>query len=738
MALISGGALSEQSRFYKLETPLGPDVLLFYRMRAQEELGRLSRFEFDCLSENGSIDPNALLGKSVAASLSLRDDSLRHFSGYVTSFQQHGMHGRFHVYHAIVHPWLWFLTRRADCRIYQHLSVPEIVKDVFSRHDTAAVDDRLTASYPVRKYCVQYRETDFDFVSRLLEEEGIYYYFQYKGMSNVLVLADGYPAHEPYPGHAELPYVTPRSNGRTELDHVSDWAFTRRVQSGRFATTDYDFLKPAVPLQVRAEQPREHEHADYEVFDYPGEYYDKADGETYVQVRRDEVHSEFELADGIANARSIATGALFSLTHHPRADQNREYLITHSEFVLEAEGFESDTQEGASYDCRFTALSAEQQFRPRRRTPRPIVKGLQTAVVTGPAGEEIHTDAHGRVKVHFHWDRYGGLDENSSCWIRSAHAWAGSHFGMIAIPRIGQEVIVEYVEGDPDRPMITGRVYNAAEMPPWELPANKTQTGVLTRSSLGGSAAYANAIRFEDKKGEEQLWLHAEKNQDIEVENDETHWVGHDRTKTIDNDETTHVKHDRTETVDNDETITIHGNRAETVDKNETITIHGARNETVDKDEGITIHGARSETVDKNETIAIHGARSETVDKDEALKIGGSRSESVAKDESVAIQGGRNVSVAKDESLDVDGRRAASIGKDDNLQVGKNWVVDAGDSITIKTGNASITMKKDGTIVLQGKDITIKGSDIAVKGSGKINVKASSDVVIKGSKVGIN
>ncbi|MCB1895764.1 MAG: type VI secretion system tip protein VgrG [Zoogloeaceae bacterium] len=728
--------MPEQSRFYKLESPLGENVLLFYRMRVQEELARLSQFELECLSEDGSIDPDALLGKSVKTSLLLPDDSQRDFSGYVTRFSQQGMHGRFHVYHATVHPWLWFLTRRADCRIYQHMTVPDIVKDVFARHDTATFDDRLTASYPVRKYCVQYRESDFAFVSRLLEEEGIYYYFQYKGMRNVLVLADGYPAHEPYPGYADVPFVAPRSTGRTELDHISEWSFTRQVQPGRFATTDYDFLKPSVPLQVHAEQPREHEHADYEFFDYPGEFYDKADGESYIRARRDEAHSEFELANGVTNARGIATGALFSLSHHPRADQNREYLITRSEHQFQAEGYESDSPSGATYDCRFTALSSDQQFRPKRLTPRPIVEGLQTAVVTGPAGEEIHTDAHGRVKVHFHWDRYGSPDENASCWIRTSHSWAGSRFGMIAIPRIGQEVIVEYVEGDPDRPMITGRVYNAAEMPPWDLPANKTQTGLLTRSSLGGSAANANAIRFEDKKGEEQLWLHAEKNQDIEVENDETHWVGHDRTKTIDNDETTHVKHDRTETVDNNETITIGVDRVEQVGSSETIAIGTDRTERVGNNESVTIGANRTIAVQGSETKTVALQRAHAVGVNESITIGAaqavavglSQSVSIGAEQSVAVGTNLSTSIGADESRAIDGGRSTRVGKDDAVQVGKNLVLDAGDSVTIKTGSASITMKKDGTI-------TIKGKDITVEGSGKINIKASKNVVLKGSKI---
>jgi type VI secretion system secreted protein VgrG len=380
------------------------------------------------------------------------------------------------------------------------------------------------------------------------------------------------------------------------------------------------------------------------------------------------------------------------------------------------------------YANRFQGLPAALPFRPARVTPRPTVKGTQTAIVVGPAGEEIFTDKYGRVKVQFHWDREGKHDAGSSCWVRVATPWAGKNWGMIHIPRIGQEVVIDFLEGDPDQPIVVGSVYNADQMPPWALPANKTQSGILTRSSLGGSPANANAIRFEDKKGEEQLWIHAEKNQDIEVENDETHWVGHDRAKKIDHDEATLVGHDRTEEVGNDETITIHGNRTEEVDKDETITIHANRTEKVDKEEKITIGGGRTENVAKDEKITIGGARTENVSKDEKITIGGGRTENVAKDEKITIGGGRTESVSKDESVTVGGGRTVSVSKDDSLSVGKSLAVTATDAITITVGKASITMKKDGTITINGKDITLTGS-------GEITAKASKNVTMKGKKI---
>ena len=718
-------------RAMEIVTPLGHDVLLFRGMNSKEELSRLSEFEIDVLSEKGDIDANKLLGKNVTVRLELHDDSFRCFNGYVTRFQQVGFHGRYHAYHVSVRPWLWFLTRTADCRIFQEKTVPEIIKQVFSDHTVADIKDELTYTYHKRTYCVQYRETDFDFLSRLMEQEGIYYYFTHADGRHTLVLADAYSAHAPTTGYETLPYIDSERLVRPEQEYVSQWNHVCEIQSGKYEIDDYDFERPSVELAARSKMSREHALSDYEIYDYPGEYLKTADGEQYVDARIDELQSQFEIARGESNARGLASGALLKLTGQTRSDQNREYLILSAAYNLTFNAYETGETQSATCTCQFSALNSKQQFRPRRSTPRPFVQGPQTALVVGPSGDEIYTDKYGRVKVQFHWDRYGKKNENSSCWVRPSHPWAGKNWGMIAIPRIGQEVIVDFLEGDPDQPIITGRVYNAEQMPPWELPANMTQSGVLTRSTKGGAYGTANAIRFEDKKGSEQLWIHAEKNQDIEVENDETHWVGHDRTKTVDHDETTHVKHDRTETVDNNETITVGVNRTESVGNNETITIGNNRSITVGASETATVVLQRTHTVGVNETITVGAAQEITVGAAQAVTIGATQTVNVGASQSISVGANMSEDVGGAQSYSVAKARTASVGENDSLKVGKNLVIDAGDSVTIKTGSASITMKKDGTIQIKGKDITIEGS-------GKINVKASSDVVVKGSKVGIN
>ena len=758
-------------RVMEIDTPLGQDVLLFHKMTAREELGRLSEFQIDLLSDRGDMKLDDILAKNVTVKLELPENKVRFFNGYETRFSQTGIHGRYHLYHATVRPWLWFLTRTSDCRIFQNMTVPDIIQQVFDDHPQLVnVKKELTSTYRTYEYCVQYRETDFNFVSRLMEQEGIYYYFKHAEGQHTLILADSYAAHTSFERFAELPFVTHERAARMEQNSITQWNLSREIQPGRYMMDDYDFKKPSVELQAQTKIDRQHDLADYEMYDYPGEYVTADEGSEYVRTRIEELHSQFEQANGSATARGICNGYLFKLAGHPRSDQNREYLVTSTVHQLEYNEYEALDSTGSNYNCNFTVLNSREPFRSQRITPRPFVQGPQTAVVVGPSGDEIYTDQYGRVKVQFHWDRRGEKNENSSCWMRVSHPWAGKNWGMIAIPRIGQEVIVDFLEGDPDQPIITGRVYNAEQMPPYELPANMTQTGILTRSSKGGSGANANELRFEDKTGSEQVYLHAEKNQDIEVENDETHWVGHDRTKTIDNDETVHVKHNRTETVGNDENINIIQNRTETVGGNESITVIQNRTEIVGGNESVTVNKNRERTVILNEMVrvmltrtrftgvndlvtvigaqevGVGGYRLVAVGAYQDVKIKGFLKEDIGVNREELVGGSRTSTVDKNDNLTVKGGQKADVNKDreakirmnDALIVGQNLNIDARYLVIIETagktsknidkddkmatsttatGSASITMKEDGTIIIKGKDIIIDSS-------GNIRLKA--------------
>ena len=727
-------AVTQKNRKIQVFTSLGEDTLLFYQMHGREGLSEPFEYSVELVSEDRAIDPEKLLGEPLTIRLQLEDGNWRYFHGFVSRFGQWGDLNGLSRYHATVRPWLWFLTRTSNCRIFQNQSVPEIIKQVFQDRGFSDFEERLVGSYVPREYCVQYRETDFNFVSRLMEEEGIYYYFSHGKDKHQLVLADSNNAHDPFPGYDDIPYhVETGPMDRTRKDHIHDWIFAREVQPGAYELTDYDFKKPKANLLVKSILKNSHPHAEYERFDYPGRYTETSAGDNLVRQRIEEHHARFERGEGKCNARGLAAGYRFKLQEFPRQDQNREYLVVSANYhlLLDEYSSRSAASEEKLFDCSFTVQDNKRPYRAPHSTPKPYVRGAQTAVVVGPAGEEIYTDKYGRVKVQFHWDRYGNKDQDSSCWVRVSYPWAGKNWGMISIPRIGHEVVIEFLEGDPDQPLIIGSVYNADMMPPFELPANATQSGVRTRSSKGGSGANCNELRFEDKKGSEQVYLHAEKNQDIEVENDETHSVGHDRIKTIDHDETSHIKHDRTETVDNNETITVGVNRKETVGANETIDIGMNRTETVAQNETITIGLNRTRAVGINEAIAIGAAQEVVVGAARTVSVGLNQATTIGNSYSMDVGNDQSVQVGKNQSSSIGDNRSASVGKDDSLDVGKNLMINAGDSIIIKTGDASITMKKNG-------DITIKGKNITIRGSGKINAKADSNVVIKGSKIGEN
>ena len=488
--------------------------------------------------------------------------------------------------------------------------MPDILKQVFRDRGFSDFDDRLKGEYRVWEYCVQYRETDFNFVSRLMEQEGIYYFFEHGKNSHTLVLADSYSAHASVPDYEKLPYYPLAAGQRRERDHLFDWSISQQVQPGKFAITDYDFKSPKANLLAEDKTARDHALSGFEIYDYPGEYVAQAEGKQYVQVRNEEMHAQYEMARAAGDARGLVAGALFKLDNHPRDDQNREYLIVSATYQLESDEY---TPGGASaaepFRIELSAMDAKTTFRPRRMTPKPMVQGPQTAVVVGKSGEEIWCDEFGRVKVKFHWDRYAAGDETSSCWVRVAQVWAGAKWGSMHIPRMGQEVIVDFLEGDPDRPIITGRVYNGDNMPHYALPANQTRSGWMSRSTKGGGLDNFNEIRFEDKKGEEQMYIHAEKDRDIKVENDETLTVDRNRKKVVGNDEDTRIGNNRTENVGKDEDIKIGQDRMEDVARNETITIGADRTADVGKNETITIGGERNETVAKDENISIGGDR---------------------------------------------------------------------------------------------------------------------------------
>src|SRR5262249_21183783 len=583
------------TRVMELVTPLGEDVLLFHAMSAREEMSRPFEVQLDLLSTKDDVKFDQILGKNVTLKLALPDEKTRFFNGYVTRIVQGGMYGRYHRYFATVSPWLWFLTRTADCRIFQDMKVPDIIKQVFADHPSADFKLELTGTYKQWTYCVQYRETDFNFVSRLMEQEGIGYYFRHTDGHDTMVLTDSTSKHSQAPGYETVPFIAPMQQVKPDTEHVSAWDVVQEVQPGVFVHDDYDLERPSVELKTNKTLPRSYKPSDYEIYDYPGAYVQTPDGEHYASVRIDEMGTQFESTQASTNARGIAVGSTIKLEHHPREDQNKEYLIVGATYDLTFENYESFPEgPGTSYTCTFQAMPTTQQFRPKRLTPKPFVQGPQTAVVVGPGGDQIYTDKYGRVKVQFHWDRRGKKDENSSCWIRVSSPWAGKGWGAIATPRIGQEVVVGFLEGDPDQPLIMGRVYNAEQLPPFGFPAGAVISGVKSDTHKGSGN---NEMSLDDTAGKERVFIHGQFNMDTVIE--------HDQTSTIHN--------CRTDKVDVDDSETVGGNQTQHVVKNQTVNIDINRKETVGGTETISIAGHRSEKVAAGEDVTATETRTDTV-----------------------------------------------------------------------------------------------------------------------------
>ncbi len=587
-------------------SPLGQDVLVLESLSGVESLGRLYRYELDLLSEDPAIEVDRVLGDHMAVRLALRDGDSRYFTGLVASFAQVDAHGGLSRYRAVLRPWLWKLTLASDCRIFQGKTVPQIVKEVLRSHGLSDIDDRLLGRYRKLEYCVQYRETDFNFISRLMEDEGIYYYFRHEANRHALVLADSVSSHEAFPGYEQIRYDPPARGSVRHEEYIGQWSTRHEVRPTAYAHNDFDFENPKKRLLSKGRVPRDHAAAGAEIYDYPGHYGLYPEGEDYAAKRIEEIQAGCEATQGATNARGLSCGSTFELADYPRDDQCIEHLITSASYELKSEAYRSGG--GAAdelYACTFTAMDCRQPFRPARTTPKPVIQGPQTAIVVGQEGEEIWTDQYGRVKVQFHWDRYGKCDESSSCWIRVAHSWAGKGWGSVFIPRIGQEVIVEFLEGDPDRPIITGRVYNGCSMPPYKLPENASMSTIKSNSTKGGQGF--NEIRFQDKKGEEQLFFHAEKNHDIRVKNNTYESVGAERHLTVETDQLEQVKHDRHETVGNDHFEKIAKDRHLSVGGMQAISVGGTHSLTVSGDVVEVIQGNHCHQADGSLTVKAAG-----------------------------------------------------------------------------------------------------------------------------------
>ena len=568
-------SFEQTDRPMMLTTPLGPNALVLVGLEGREAISQMFYFELKTAwVDNSKLLPfDQLLGKKVTVEISFSENK-RYFNGIVSKVTQHERDENFTYYALEVVPELWLLDRKLSSRTFQHINVPDILRQVFTGMD---VDYQIQGTFEQREYCVQYRETDLAFASRMMEEEGIYYFFKHSSSGHQMVLANTPQSHPALP---YLPTVIWEESAHASMEEgrVFAWSKAQEIRSGKFTAWDHNFEMPTKHLEADktitdsvtvgtvTHKLKVANNDSLELYEYPGGYASRFDGinksggeqaaslqhiftdnTRTVEIRMQAEALSSLLIRGRGAHAGFTAGHTFDLTKH--YSDNGKFVVTSVQHDAEQPVAAADAEEEFKYTNGFTCIPSALPFRPPRVTPVPSVRGVQTATVVGPSGEDIFPDKYGRVKVQFHWDREGQDDVNSSCWVRVATFWAGTQWGAVHIPRIGQEVIVDFLEGDVNQPIVVGSVYNADMMPPWTLPDDKTISGVKSRSSPHGGADNFNMLSFEDKKGSELVSVQAEKDLTTLVKNDEARKVLNDRV--------TEIKHDETQTVTNNETITV-------------------------------------------------------------------------------------------------------------------------------------------------------------------------------------
>ena len=708
-----------------IQTPFGRE-LSFVELNGSEGLSTLYEYRLILTSKNPNLAATDIIGQTIFVTIDTKSGE-RILNGLVTDFgylSEDEDEQSYHLYTCIMRPNMWYLTQRYDSRVFVDKDILEITRTIL---DEFGFPYEIQCQNSYRKYghSTQYQETSFNYLSRLFEQEGLYYYFTHTDGNHTLIIVDDNSAHPPIQGNPTIPYHSAVTPGTPDKNYIDIWQ-----QSDRLATKSVNVNDHSYKL---ANRKLDHKSSTHELGGINTEHYDfytgfstKEDASSYAQVRSQDYNAQSKRITAAGNVLTIAPGHTFTLSRHPHDAANTEHLIIHAEYDLKEAGYASGTQQ-SHYRIRFTAIPLTYQYRNPRATPKPQIIGSQAATVTGPAGEEVHTNPYGDIKVQFHWDRYGPKNEKSSDWIRVAQGSAGGSFGSINTPRIGEEVLIDFINGDSDRPIVIGRLYNSANPPPWGYPQAAKQSGIKSKSFNSPLENY-NELMFNDDAGFELVNLQAQR----------------DLNSLVKNDERRHVNRDRTTTIDKDETVTVHGKRTEVVDKDEHITIHQNRTEVVDKDETITIHQNRKERVDENETIDIGGNRTETVNKDEKITVRGDRTESVGKSEKIKINKNQNITinglhsetiklaamqniglgfmqtvgaiynlnVGVSQITNVAISQSTTVGRTIDINSGKTITIEAGDSMVLKVGKSTVSMSKDGTIEIKGAKIHVSGTDV--------------------------
>ncbi|MDQ9818895.1 type VI secretion system tip protein TssI/VgrG [Acinetobacter bereziniae] len=726
-------SIQQQNRMLKLSFPDNnvpfANQMVANHIVATENFNQDFEFKIEILADSIDIPLKEMIGKMATVEMKRFDGSSRFFNGYIFSFKFLKNDGAYVRYEMVLKPWLAFLKYRQDCQIFQEKTLKDRSSRLFEKCINHDVAWNIRGEDPETTFSVQFNESDYNYLQRQWEAAGWIYWYEHRKDGHTLHIIDQSTTTNSIQNQNQELIWRGNEAHNTGVGVISI-ADQSQMSFSKYTASSFDFKSPD-PLQAEFSSSHALDQlTDLENYTYSGAYGFK----DFDQGKNDLVsrsQADFALNNQkfmVANDAYAEIGHWFKLSR--TGGEEKEYLVTgiqHSagnNYLFETE------RETAQYRCEMTCIQRDVPWKPilYLNSQMTRIYGLQTAIVVGPLGEEIYTDKYGRVKVQFHWDRLGKKNEESSAWVRVATAWAGSNFGMVSIPRIGQEVIVQFLEGNPDRPIITGSVYNEDNLPPWDLPNNATQSGILSRSSTGATIDNANAIRFEDKKGAEEVWIHAEKDQRIEVENNESHSVGVDRSKTVGSNETVSIGADRTETVGNNETISIGVNRTETVGSNETINIGANRTETVTGNETITIQQNRTKTVvanenaniSQNQSVSVAQNQSTSVGQNQTVNVGLNKVESVAVAKALNVGAAYAVTVGAGHALTVAGAMNTAVGLAQfeqvglakNVSVGNSYNIDVADKFELQVGSASLVLKSDGTITISGVKILIEGETL--------------------------
>ncbi|HYH98419.1 type VI secretion system Vgr family protein [Hyalangium sp.] len=725
--------------------PFAAADLSVTRLSGEEALSELFDFQVEFFpSALEPLDTHELLGTQAALSVRDPEGSERFVHGWVEEVVDLGLrHGR-PEYRIRIAPNLRQLRHVRRSRIFQHLSVPDIVAKVLK---AGHVDHRLALSdsYPKREYCVQYRETDLDFVLRLLESEGIFFFFEHGPDSHVMVLGDAASAHEPLAGESTLLFRAETGQAATVGEHITRVVRAHRLLPGKVALRDFDFERPTLNLTTQAQENQEVQGL--EIYDYPGDYVQSGEGKRLSKVRLEELRFGVKTLACAGTCHRMLPGATFSLAEHPDDALNGDLLLVRVRHEGQRQEIAGDAQalEG-SYRNEFLTLPSEVPYRPRRTTPRPSIPGIQTATVVGPSGEETQPEAHGRIKIQFHWDREGQRNEQSSCWVRVGQSWAGEGWGASFIARVGQEVVVRFLEGNPDRPLVVGAVYNGSNPPPVALPDERTKSTQRTDSSPGGGGF--NEARIEDAAGQEEVYVHAQKDENLETLNDktqivrgnETLLVEKDRSREVHGNQSLAVKLEDASAIEGSQTLTVTGNRdtrvkeshSEDAEGNQSITVAMAHNLNVKEAVAFNVGAAAALNIGAVYSVNVALALNKAVGGARLEQIAGLKSEDVGIDRTETIGGNRSSDVLGEVEEEVKGHLSQSAGQDRKDESGRHTFTEvkeetafgskelkfkADEAAVVVGDELALLINKSGTVKIWAKDLTVDGSQIKLKGS---------------------